>query len=66
MVQQKRMQRTIASILSLLGLSLCSAMANSQVSTDQIYALFASLESKKAPGAAVLVVHDGQVVFESG
>jgi CubicO group peptidase (beta-lactamase class C family) len=60
------MQRSIATILSLLGLTLGSAVANSQVSPDQIYAVFANLESKKAPGAAVLVVNHGQVVFQSG
>jgi CubicO group peptidase (beta-lactamase class C family) len=65
-VQRKLMQRSIATILSLLGLTLGSAVANSQVSPDQIYAVFANLESKKAPGAAVLVVNHGQVVFQSG
>jgi CubicO group peptidase (beta-lactamase class C family) len=65
-VERKRNQRTIASFLTLLWLLICTAAANSQVSPDQIDAVFASLESKKAPGAAVLVVHYGQVVFQSG
>src|SRR3984957_8953557 len=64
-VERKRNQRTIASFLTLLWLLICTAAANSQVSPDQIDAVFASLESKKAPGAAVLVVHYGQVVFQS-
>jgi CubicO group peptidase (beta-lactamase class C family) len=65
-VERKRNQRTIASFLTLLWLLICTAAANSQVSPNQIYAVFANLESKKAPGAAVLVVNYGQVVFQSG
>jgi CubicO group peptidase (beta-lactamase class C family) len=36
------------------------------VSSSQIDAIFASLKSSDAPGAAVLVVHNGRPVFRSG
>ena len=40
--------------------------ASAQVSPNQIDAIFASLKSIDAPGAAVLVVHDGKAVFRRG
>lgn len=40
--------------------------ASAQVSPNQIDAIFASLKSSDAPGAAVLVVHDGKAVFRRG
>src|SRR5579863_8947396 len=40
--------------------------AGAQVSSNQIDAIFSSLKSADAPGAAVLVVHNGQAVFRKG
>jgi CubicO group peptidase (beta-lactamase class C family) len=70
-----------ASVLCLLCLLIYPALAHiqvssggvssdnvpsSQVSSSQIDAVFASLKSATAPGAAALVVHHGQVVFSHG
>lgn len=46
-------------------LSLCSA-GSAQSRRDEIDAIFAALKSSTAPGAAVLVVHDGREVFRRG
>ena len=43
-----------------------SAAASAQVSSSQIDAIFAALKSSDAPGAAVLVVRNGRVVFRRG
>jgi len=40
--------------------------ASAQVSSGQVDAVFASLKSTNAPGAAVLVVRDGEPVFRRG
>ncbi|HTZ83039.1 MAG TPA: serine hydrolase domain-containing protein [Candidatus Acidoferrales bacterium] len=40
--------------------------ASAQVSSAQIDSIFAPLKSSNAPGAAVLVVHDGQIIFRRG
>jgi CubicO group peptidase (beta-lactamase class C family) len=45
---------------------LLGSAASSQVSSAQIDAIFASLKSSDAPGAAVLVVRDGKPVFRVG
>ena len=50
----------------LLGLAFSAATTSAQVSSSQIDAIFASLKSSNAPGAAVLVVHNGQPVFRRG
>jgi CubicO group peptidase (beta-lactamase class C family) len=60
-----------ASVLPLLCLLIYAAPARSQVlsgqvSSSQIDAVFASLKSPTAPGAAALVVHRGEVVFRRG
>ncbi|MGA8502489.1 MAG: serine hydrolase domain-containing protein [Candidatus Sulfotelmatobacter sp.] len=70
-----------ASVLPLLCLLIYVAPAHSQVSlgpvssgpvssgnvsSSQIDAVFASLKSATAPGAAALVVHNGRVVFRRG
>jgi len=70
-----------ASVLPLLWLLIYASPAHSQgssgkgssgqvssrqVSSSQIDAVFASLKSAKAPGAAALVVHHGRVVFRRG
>ncbi len=46
--------------------ALSIANGSSQVSANQIDAVFASLKSTSAPGAAVLVVRDGKPVFQRG
>jgi len=53
---------------ALLALAWIVSVTNSpaQVSKKQVDAIFASLESSDAPGAAVLVVRDGRVVFRRG
>ena len=43
-----------------------SAASFAQVSSTQIDAIFAPLKSSNAPGAAVLVVRNGQTVFRRG
>lgn len=45
---------------------LLPAFSSAQVSSSQIDAIFSSLKSSDAPGAAVLVVHSGQPVFRRG
>jgi CubicO group peptidase (beta-lactamase class C family) len=49
-----------------LALLFCPVIASAQVSSSQIDAIFASLKSTNAPGAAVLVVHNGRPVFRRG
>ena len=41
-------------------------MASDRVQPEQIDQIFAKLESTRAPGAAVLVLEDGHVIFERG
>jgi CubicO group peptidase (beta-lactamase class C family) len=60
------MRRRIANILLLLCLALFAGPAYSQVSPNQIDAVFASLKFNAAPGAAALVVHNGRAVFHRG
>ncbi len=50
----------------LFALACCTMTISAQVSPLQIDAVFAPLKSTNAPGAAVLVVHDGQTVFRRG
>ncbi len=52
---------SVFAIILTIGLT-----ASAQVSSTQIDAIFAPLKSGKAPGAAVLVVHDGKPVFRQG
>src|SRR5919197_2468402 len=40
--------------------------AAEQVRTKQVDAIFASLKSRDLPGAAVVVIHNGRIVFERG
>jgi CubicO group peptidase (beta-lactamase class C family) len=56
--------RLATALLSALVLSAVTASA--QVSSTQIDAIFASLKSSDAPGAAVLVVRNGRPVFRRG
>jgi CubicO group peptidase (beta-lactamase class C family) len=48
------------------AVSLSIVTASAQVSADQIDAVFASLKSSNAPGAAVLVVRNGKPEFRRG
>jgi CubicO group peptidase (beta-lactamase class C family) len=50
----------------LLTLTFSAASGSAQVSSTQIDSIFASLKSSNAPGAAVLVVRNGQPVFRRG
>ena len=50
----------------LFAFLLSSVATPAQVPFAQIDAIFSSLKSRTAPGAAVLVVHDGQPVFRRG
>jgi CubicO group peptidase (beta-lactamase class C family) len=49
-----------------LALAFSGVAASAQVSAGQIDAVFAPLKSGNAPGAAVLVVHNGKAVFRRG
>lgn len=59
------MKPKFVALLAALALCFCVA-ASAQVSAGQIDAVFASLKSGNAPGAAVLVVHNGKAVFRRG
>jgi len=59
-------QGTLATVLSLLALILSAQPAESQVYPSQIDSVFSSLQSNDAPGAAVLVIHNGRAVFHHG
>jgi CubicO group peptidase (beta-lactamase class C family) len=50
----------------LLALAFFAVTASAQVSASQIDAIFAPLKSSNAPGAAALVVRNGQPVFHRG
>ena len=54
--------------IALLGASIAlfATAARAQVSRGSIDAIFSSLKSTNAPGAAVLVVRDGKPVFQQG
>jgi CubicO group peptidase (beta-lactamase class C family) len=58
-------QRTV-NVLPLLCLIVFAVPTSSQVSPNQIDAVFASLRSNIAPGAAAIVVYDGRTVFRRG
>lgn len=58
-----KVKRAVA-VLSAFAFAALSASA--QVSSGQIDAVFSALRSRNAPGAAVLVVHNGRPVFRRG
>ena len=58
---KRRHATVLPSVLVLLAVGCCA-----QVSPTQIDAVFAPLKFTNVPGAAVLVVHDGQTVFRRG
>jgi CubicO group peptidase (beta-lactamase class C family) len=62
-MKRTKLFSTLAGSLLLLVLPLA---APAQVSATRIDAIFASLKSNNAPGAAVFVVHNGQVEFRQG
>jgi len=62
-MKRTKLFSTLAGSLLLLVLPLA---APAQVSATRIDAIFASLQSNNAPGAAVFVVHNGQVEFGQG
>lgn len=62
-MKRTKLFSTLAGSLLLLVLPLA---APAQVSATRIDAIFASLKSNNAPGAGVLVVHNGQVEFGQG
>ena len=53
-------------ITALFTLLILGAFCSAQVSSTQIDEVFSSLKSSSAPGAAVLVIRHGQVVFRHG
>lgn len=56
------MRKKLTTVL-LLGLAFrCSA----QISSTQIDGIFTSLKSRGAPGAAVIVIHEGETIFRRG
>ena len=62
-MKRTKLFSTLAGSLLLLVLPLA---APAQVSATRIDAIFASLQSNNAPGAAVFVVHNGHVEFRQG
>lgn len=50
----------------LIWIALVVSAASAQVSQSRIDAIFASLQSSDAPGAAVLVVRNGKTIFHRG
>ncbi len=60
------MKPRLAAGLLAFAFGFSSVAASAQVSSTQIDAIFASLKSSNAPGAAVLVIHNGEPVFRRG
>jgi len=58
--------RTRLATTLLWALVFSAVTGSAQVSSSQIDAIFAALKSNDAPGAAVLVVHNGRVAFRRG
>jgi len=56
----------LAAVVLGLAFTCPAVFASAQVSSRQIDAIFASLKSSTAPGAAVLVVRNGRPVFRTG
>ena len=62
----RHIQQKSVPLFLTLCLVLAAARMQGQVSSSQIDAIFASLNSSNAPGAAVLVVSEGHVVIHRG
>lgn len=60
------MKTSLNTSLLILVLNFFAGSASSQVLSNQIDAIFTSLKSNNAPGAAVLVVRNGRAVFRRG
>lgn len=58
--------KTRLAIVLLLAPIFSTAEVSAQVSSTQLDAIFASLKSTNAPGAAVLVIHNGKPAFRRG
>lgn len=58
--------KTKLALTLLFALALPAFSASAQVSPTQIDSIFSSVKSTDAPGAAVLVVHNGRPVFRRG
>jgi len=56
----------LAAVVLGLAFTFSAVLVSAQVSSGQIDAIFASLRSSTAPGAAVLVVRNGRAVFRGG
>ena len=57
---------TLRIVALLCVVSIVWSAGTAQVSANQIDEVFSSLKSATAPGAAVLVIHDGKVFFRKG
>ena len=53
-------------LITLLAIVVSTLPASAQVSSSQIDAVFAPLKSADAPGAAVIVIQNGKLVFRQG
>ena len=60
------MRSRLATVALGLAFTLSSVIASGQVSSGQVDAVFTSLKSNNAPGAAVLVVRNGRTEFRRG
>jgi CubicO group peptidase (beta-lactamase class C family) len=63
MIARKIVQTTLAALLVFVSFA---GSLSAQISSSEINAVFSSLKSDRAPGAAVLVVRNGQTVFQRG
>ena len=64
-VAETSLQRTVG-LIAVAGLWLATCSVAYAVSESQIDQIFGELQSVRAPGAAVLVIKNGSVVFERG
>ena len=60
------MIRWFALVLGLILTLITTMSASSDPSANEVAAIFASLKSENAPGAAVLVIRDGRIAFLRG
>jgi CubicO group peptidase (beta-lactamase class C family) len=65
-LRNNHLKPKLAAELVALCLFFCAVAVSAQVSAGKIDAVFAPLKSGNAPGAAVLVVHDGKAAFRRG
>src|ERR1700719_1610549 len=60
------MSRWFAFVLGLILTLITTTSASADPAANEIAAIFASLKSENAPGAAVLVIRDGRIAFLRG